>query len=61
MYPEFIKLCIRQIIFLIVFTVLELLACMAGIAGKYLVGEETKLKVMTILFADTVCGCALYE
>lgn len=36
-------------IILIVFTVLELLACMAGIAGKYLVGEETKLKVMTIL------------
>lgn len=49
MYPVFLKLCIRQKIILIVFTVLELLACMAGIAGKYLVGEETKLKVMTIL------------
>lgn len=49
MYPVFLKLCTRQKIILTVFTILEILACVAGIVGKYLVGEETKFKVMTIL------------
>ena len=49
MYPAFLKLRTGQKIILVIFTVLEILACLAGIAGKYLLGEETKIGVMAIL------------
>ena len=49
MYPVFLNLCARQKKILIVLTILEILACLAGIAGKYLVGEKTKIGVMAVL------------
>lgn len=61
MYPVFLDLCARQKKMLICFTILEILACLAGITGKYLVGEKTKIEVMTmllfllILFVTVIC------